>query len=80
MLTLIIVLPAQTANRCRLLRILANYFQHSESVSRIHPSIDRDLIEINLVTTAPIHSESRVTDGDFIKLPKVIGANIWASF
>ncbi|MEG3908537.1 hypothetical protein Q5691_16670 [Microcoleus sp. w1-18aA5] len=42
-MTLIIVLPAQTANRCRLLMILANYFQDSESVSRIHPSIDRDL-------------------------------------
>ncbi|MEO9127531.1 MAG: hypothetical protein ABI262_23010 [Microcoleus sp.] len=41
MLTQIIVLPAKTANLCRLPNILAAYFQDSESVSRIHLSIDR---------------------------------------
>ncbi|WP_293302141.1 hypothetical protein [Microcoleus sp. PH2017_27_LUM_O_A] len=43
MLTQIIVLPAKTANRCRLLRILAAYFQDTESFSRTHLSIDRYL-------------------------------------
>jgi hypothetical protein len=41
MLTQMIVLPATTANRCRLLKILGAYFQDSESVSRLHLSIDR---------------------------------------
>ncbi|WP_242724877.1 hypothetical protein [Microcoleus vaginatus] len=44
MLTLIIVVPVQTANRSKLLRIMATSFHDTEPVSRIHPSIDRDLI------------------------------------
>ncbi len=36
-----IVMPAKTANRCRLLNILVTYFQDSESVLSINPSIDR---------------------------------------
>ncbi|MEG4810839.1 hypothetical protein QUA79_25645 [Microcoleus sp. F8-D1] len=41
MLTLIIVVPAKTANRCRLLRIMATLFHDTEPVSRLHLSIDR---------------------------------------